>query len=217
MDRQPLNPATIRNLVLDFGGVLYDIDYGAPASAFAKLGWDSFADDYAQGAQSEIFDGLETGAMSEGDFLKALHAKCANGTKPSDVLAAWNCILIGLPERSLMALEVLSKRYRLFLFSNTNAIHAPIFERQIAEHYGRSTFPAFFEEIVYSHRFGLKKPASQTFEAYASRFGLAPGATLFVDDSAQHVEGAKRAGWHALHLNVERDHLQALCIRHGLL
>lgn len=217
MDTKPLIPATIRNLVLDFGGVLYDINYDAPVQAFAELGYEGFGDDYAQGAQSRLFDGLETGALSEGDFLRSLHARCAEGTTPSQVLAAWNSILIGMPERSLKTLEKLFGRYRLFLFSNTNAIHAPIFERQIADIYGRSTFPSFFEEIVYSHRFGQKKPAPETFKAYAQRFSLAPGATLFIDDSLQHVEGAKKAGWNALHLNLERDHLEALLKRHGLL
>ena len=217
MDAASLNPATIRNIVLDFGGVLYDIDYTAPARAFAKLGWSSFEDDYAKGAQSELFDGLETGSITEGEFLKVLGARCAPGTLPSEVLSAWNSILIGLPERSLKTLDVLSLKYKLYIFSNTNAIHAPVFERQIAEIYGRGVFPDYFQDIVYSHRFGMRKPDPEAYKAYAEQFHLAPGATLFVDDSMPNVEGARRAGWHALHLDVKRDHLQELLTRNGLI
>ena len=97
MDAQALNPATIRHIVLDFGGVLYDIDYGAPARAFEKLGWTDFAQAYGQGAQNELFDGLELGTISEGEFLKSLETKCWT---VSQHLAFWAITLRVCPMRS---------------------------------------------------------------------------------------------------------------------
>ena len=46
-------------LILDFGGVLYDIDYEAPVRAFAALGVSDFAGLYQQSAQSPMLDDLE--------------------------------------------------------------------------------------------------------------------------------------------------------------
>jgi putative hydrolase of the HAD superfamily len=46
-------------VIFDFGGVLFEIDYNAPAKAFEALGMDSFAEAYSQAQQNEIFDLLE--------------------------------------------------------------------------------------------------------------------------------------------------------------
>ena len=38
MLNQPVALADLDGVILDFGGVLYDIDYDAPPTAFARLG-----------------------------------------------------------------------------------------------------------------------------------------------------------------------------------
>jgi len=45
----------IDNIIFDFGGVLFDIDYDAPVRAFAALGGKEFDAIYAQSAQSDLF------------------------------------------------------------------------------------------------------------------------------------------------------------------
>lgn len=45
----------------------------------------------------------------------------------------------------------------------------------------------------------LIKPDRAIYEAHARSFGLDPAATLFIDDSPKNVEGAKAAGWQAVH------------------
>lgn len=42
------------------------------------------------------------------------------------------------------------------------------------------------------------KPDRAIFDHHAKAFGLAPGATLFIDDSPGNVEGARNAGWHSV-------------------
>lgn len=44
----------------------------------------------------------------------------------------------------------------------------------------------------------LLKPDRRIYETHAEAFGLEPSATLFIDDSAKNVEGAKAAGWQAV-------------------
>jgi len=43
----------------------------------------------------------------------------------------------------------------------------------------------------------LLKPDVEIYRRHAEDFGLAPGATLFFDDSPKNVEGAREAGWNA--------------------
>lgn len=45
----------------------------------------------------------------------------------------------------------------------------------------------------------LIKPDVRIYEKHAQDFGLKPEATLFIDDSYPNVEGARAAGWQAVH------------------
>lgn len=52
--------------------------------------------------------------------------------------------------------------------------------------------------VTVSGDHGLIKPDIAIYELHAETFGLEPAATLFIDDSAKNVEGAKAAGWQAV-------------------
>ena len=206
----------LEGVILDFGGVLYDIDYDAPPQAFARLGDAEFASLYHQASQSEWFDQLEVGTLSRDVFYDHLKARCQQGTTLEDVHAAWCCILTGMPPARASLVEALGQKTRLFLLSNTNAIHAQVFEADL-----RATLPdaaAFwgaFEAAHYSHDLGMKKPHPETFLHVCERHGLNPSRTLFLDDSVQHVEGAHRAGLHAHHLDLSKEDLAGWMLRMG--
>ena len=206
----------LEGVILDFGGVLYDIDYDAPPKAFARLGGAEFASLYHQTSQSVWFDQLEVGTLSRDVFYDHLKARCQEGTTLEDVHAAWCCILTGMPPARASLVEALGQKTRLFLLSNTNAIHAQVFEADL-----RATLPdaaAFwgaFEAAHYSHDLGMKKPHPETFLHVCERHGLNPSRTLFLDDSIQHVEGAHRAGLHAHHLDLSKEDLAGWMLRMG--
>lgn len=42
------------------------------------------------------------------------------------------------------------------------------------------------------------KPDRGIYDHHVASFGLDPSATIFIDDSPSNVEGARRAGWHAV-------------------
>ena len=206
----------LEGVILDFGGVLYDIDYDAPPKAFARLGDAEFASLYHQASQSEWFDQLEVGTLSRDAFYDHLMARCQEGTTLEEVHSAWCCILTGMPPARASLVEALGQKTRLFLLSNTNAIHAQVFEADL-----RATLPdaaAFwgaFEAAHYSHDLGMKKPHPETFLHVCERHGLNPSRTLFLDDSIQHVEGAHRAGLHAHHLDLSKEDLAGWMLRMG--
>ncbi len=45
----------------------------------------------------------------------------------------------------------------------------------------------------------LIKPDVAIYETHAKSFGLDPASTIFIDDSLANVEGARAAGWNAVH------------------
>ena len=49
--------------------------------------------------------------------------------------------------------------------------------------------------VTVSGEVGLIKPDRAIYDLHVRSFGLEPGATLFIDDAAHNVEGARAAGW----------------------
>ena len=154
-------------LILDFGGVLYDIDYEAPVRAFEALGVADFAGLYKQSAQSPMFDDLECGRISRDHFYSQMQAHCAPGTTRLEVVDAWNSILTGMHPSRISMVQALGRQTRLFLFSNTNVIHAHVFEAWMEENVGLSAFRRAFEGIHYSHEMGERKPNPDSFCPFA--------------------------------------------------
>jgi len=52
--------------------------------------------------------------------------------------------------------------------------------------------------VTVSGEISLIKPDVAIYEKHARDFGLRPAATIFIDDSADNVKGARAAGWHAV-------------------
>lgn len=216
MLNQPVSLDDLDAVILDFGGVLYDIDYDAPPKAFAALGDSDFASLYHQAAQSTWFDDLETGQLDRETFYGHLAKRCHPGTTPDQIHEAWCSILTGMPPERAALVTDLGTRTRLFLLSNTNAIHAAVFEADLqATLPDASAFWGAFEQAHYSHDLGIKKPHPETFLAVCEKHGLAPDRTLFLDDSIQHVEGADKAGLHAHHLDLSREDFGGWMTRMG--
>jgi 2-haloacid dehalogenase len=61
-------------------------------------------------------------------------------------------------------------------------------------------YPFFAEArgVTVSGRVGLIKPDREVYDLHARDFGLDPAQTLFIDDVAKNVDGAKAAGWQAV-------------------
>lgn len=69
--------------------------------------------------------------------------------------------------------------------------------------------------VTVSGEVKLIKPDVRIYELHAETFGLEPSKTLFIDDSAANVEGAKKAGWNAV-LFTGPEKLHADLKAHGL-
>jgi putative hydrolase of the HAD superfamily len=57
-----------------------------------------------------------------------------------------------------------------------------------------------FEKSYYSHDIGLRKPDREIFDFVLKDSNLAPGETLFIDDTWANVEAANAIGIHGLYL-----------------
>jgi epoxide hydrolase-like predicted phosphatase len=68
-------------------------------------------------------------------------------------------------------------------------------------------FEDLVDEIIYSHECGMSKPDPGIYALACERLGVEPAQMVFLDDSEPCVQGARRAGIHAI---LYQDNSQAV-------
>ncbi|ULT44429.1 hypothetical protein KRR40_14410 [Niabella defluvii] len=58
-----------KNILFDFGGVFYDLDFSKTSDAFKQLGFSDFDDVFTQYQADALFQQLETGSISPEAFF----------------------------------------------------------------------------------------------------------------------------------------------------
>jgi FMN phosphatase YigB (HAD superfamily) len=190
--------ADFKNIIFDFGGVIIRIDYNRIPIAFREFGLENFETIYSKFHQSPLFDDFEKGIISARQFRDRIRELSGLTLTDDQIDHAWNAILIDIPKKNMEVLMRLKKNYRTFLLSNTNEIHEKGFMEIIKRDCGKNILEEAFEKVYLSHRMQMRKPDAETFEKVLNENNLLHGETLFVDDSIQHIEGAKKAGLQTL-------------------
>lgn len=191
--------AQIKNIIFDLGGVILDLDFARTESSFVNLGITNFKELFAYAHATNIFKDYEVGLVSDEEFVQALQKHAGNNISAMQVTDAWNALLGEFPSARIELLRKLANRYRIFLFSNTNAIHLEAFQKIYTNIYG-GRLDELFEKTYYSHLIKLRKPDVSAFEYVIRDAGVNPSTTLFIDDYAANIEGAKAAGLQAIFL-----------------
>ena len=204
-------------LLLDLGGVLIDVDYHASARAFAALGFPNFDGLYTKAKQTDLFDRFETGQLSPSGFRDAVRDILGTALSDAEIDASWNAMLGSIPQARIDLVERLKEHYQVLLLSNTNAIHVPAFEAIVGRENGIADFKGLFHGAYYSCEIGMRKPDAVVFHHVLSRHGADPERTLFIDDSIQHVHGARAAGLNAEHLDLAKEDVAGMVERLELL
>jgi len=193
----------INAIIFDLGGVLLNISYQNTINSFKKLGITNTDDFYSKKTQSNIFNLIETGEITAEQFLSELQ-KLTDVATIKEVKDAWNSMLLDLPERRLYLLRSLKSKYKLFLLSNTNAIHINAINNKLGETKWKG-FCNLFDKMYLSHQIGVRKPNIEAFQFILKQQKLNPNKVLFIDDSPQHIEGAKKLGIICYHLKDGED------------
>lgn len=184
----------IKNILFDFGGVLYDIDFSNTIHAFQQLGFNNFEELYSQYKASPVFQNLETGHISPGEFYTVIQQMAPLPVSHEQIRNAWNALLIGYRLPSLAFLLELRKNYQLLLLSNTNKIHYDFFTAQLTEQTNYPSLESFFTNAYFSQQIGLRKPDTGAFEYILNNAGIKAAETLFIDDSYTNFPNAEKLG-----------------------
>jgi HAD superfamily hydrolase (TIGR01509 family) len=130
-----------------------------------------------------------TGQRSISDLHRQLVDEVGYGGDWACFVGDWSCHLSLDPSMPAFV-ERLSANNRVLIFSNTNQEHWDHAVNLSGGSLGRY-------EAYLSHEIGLLKPSVRSFEAVASKAGIDPSRSFFIDDREDNVRGAREAGFQA--------------------
>lgn len=191
--------AKLPNLLFDFGGVIINIDYNLTLAAMRRHG---SSIEFSQAAQAELFDLLETGRLSPEEFREGLRRHYQLTATDAELDAAWNAMLLDVPaERLALIAELRAQGHQTALLSNTNHIHIEEINRRLREQYGfEHGIADALDQVFYSQQVGWRKPGEEIFRHALQQMNWKAEETLFIEDSPQHIETARRLGLRTLFL-----------------
>ena len=190
----------IKNLIFDFGGVIHDIRYENIADSFASHGVTNMDKFYSKDYQTTEMDLFEKGQLSTSQFRDYLRQATGMPFSDQTLDEIVNAVLIDVPRERVELLMRLRKKYRTFLFSNTNQINYDCFTTRLMKKFGFDIFSKCFDKAYFSHQMHCRKPDPDGFRIIIEEQHLQPDETVFIDDIAKNLDGAKAVGIHGLHL-----------------
>lgn len=194
----------IKNIILDFGDIFINLDKKATTKALANLGVTKITDEI-----KAILHQYEKGLISTEDFTQFF--KDTFNISQEKFIKIWNAVLLDFPEERLVFLEELanSKKYRLFLLSNTNDLHIKWVKNSLGAKF-YNDFKSCFEKFYLSYKIHFKKPDTDIYQFVLNENNLIPEETLFVDDLKENTEAAKSLGIQTWNLIPEKDDVTQL-------
>lgn len=177
-------------VIFDLGNVLVNYDAKVAAKRFAKdfkvpvfKLWSVFFD-------SRVEKAYTRGELSSREFHRYVKSKLGIKISFEAFGRYWNEIFFENPGMEVL-LEQLSKKYPLYLISNTNALHFNFIQKNYS-------VLKFFKQTFPSHRMGLRKPDPKIYLEVLRRTRLKPEEAVYIDDTYAFVKGAKKVGLDAI-------------------
>ena len=186
----------IKNIVFDFGDVFINLDKEATFDQLRALGVTNFSIEMIEVAKQ-----YEIGKISTQEFVDTFKLMFP-AISVIDFKNAWNAILKDFPLHRLYFLRklVASKKYRIFLLSNTNSLHIS----WIQNTWGLDLYSEFkkcFEKFYLSHQIHLRKPNEDIYKFLLNENKLVPQETFFIDDTEENTITASTLGIKVWNIN----------------
>ena len=191
---------SIQAVVFDIGGVLeVTPSLGVTEMWESRLGLDPGE---INRRMDDIWLGGGIGTISEHDVHQALAERLGLDEPQLEEFMGWiRREYLGTANTELIEYaRRLRPRYRTGILSNS---FVGAREREQAA-YG---FEDLVDEVIYSHECGMSKPDPGIYRLACERLRVEPAQMAFLDDYGPCVEGARRAGIHAV---LYQDSAQAI-------
>lgn len=183
----------VKNIIFDLGGVLLNIEPKKTIEAFTKLGMEQLVGDNGLSYDHEIFYLMEQGKVTPEEFRDGVRKLLPEKVSDSQIDEAWTAMLLDFPAIRVQLVKNLRENFKIYLFSNTNAIHVEKYHSNFRKQHGFEV-STLFEKDFYSNEIGFRKPTSESFQEIIRLSGINAAESLFIDDSKANVEAAIASG-----------------------
>ncbi len=191
---------TIRNIIFDFGGVVLDIDPSLTLKELANLGFKNTEVFVTPDFQEGVMNKFERGILTPEKFRQKVRESIGAEVSDQKIDDAWNALLLDIPKERIAVIEAVRNNYKTFLLSNSNEIHYDVYVRDLQLRFGYREFDQLFDKAYFSFDLHLSKPNPEIFEFVLNQHRLVPAETLFIDDTFEHIEAARKLGLKTYHL-----------------
>lgn len=180
----------IETIIFDLGRVIIGFDHHLVARNLSKI---------SDFDETMLFDliftsGLEIsfgrGEISPEEFYNKIGQEVKISFEKFKTI--WNDIFFPPKEEMVKLLGELKGRYKLYLLSNTNALH---FE------YVKNKYEILeiFEEYILSYQVGVSKPDKRIYLEALARSNSPPERCIYIDDIKEFAEAATKVGMKGIH------------------
>lgn len=183
----------IKNLLVDFGGVLINLDRKRCIENFRSLGLENVEEQLGLYNQQGFFMQQERGLVTSAEFRNGIRDLTEKPATDWQIDAAWNSFLVDIPTYKLDLLLKLRQKYVVYLLSNTNDIHWK-WACKHAFPYRGFRVEDYFEKIYLSYEMKMMKPDTEIFEAVLQDANIDPKETFFIDDAPANCRTAETLG-----------------------
>ncbi|MGE5041477.1 MAG: HAD family hydrolase [Candidatus Levyibacteriota bacterium] len=193
----------IKVVLFDFGGVIYEHPkavipevlsriYNVPLEKAVSF-YNTYKDDYY------------VGNISSDALIEALSRDFGSNLATAEVKDRWMKYYGEMSKTNPEILELIKKvkvGRKVYLFSNTT-------EMSNAHNQNIGVYD-LFDGLFMSFQQGVKKPNPEFYKKVLSQVGVSAGEVLFIDDSYDNLEPAKRLGIKTILFNILEDDPQQL-------
>jgi 2-haloacid dehalogenase len=131
----------------------------------------------------------ETGRVDGAQLIERFRALAPRA--PAAVLRQQWLDLLSPREDMMQLARQVTPHHGVYLLSNIGELHwEHLVARYRLDRIGHGALPSF--------RAGVMKPDTAIYAQAEQQFGLAPAATVFIDDRAENIETARARGWHGI-------------------
>ncbi len=147
------------------------------------------ASTFRRHVDAALWERVHRGQLPGEQLLLELNRRFGTSVTLSAFIPAW-CGHFRLNPDMPLLLSQLPKHLPFGILSNSHDVHINWLLPQMP-------FLHQAKALIFSHEEGLVKPEAQLYDRALHRLGSRPDATLFFDDVAAYVEGARQVGMKA--------------------
>jgi glucose-1-phosphatase len=196
--------ANAEALLFDLGGVLINIDFDRALAHWAACAGCDPGLLKARFSRDGAFRDFEAGAISDDEYFKEVATALDINIPIEDFRAGWIAILLDARPGMEAVLSELARMRPLYLFSNSNRLHASVWTRT------HDAMLANFTDLFVSCEMGLCKPDPDSFGYVIRMIGKPANQILFFDDTEANVLAARTSGLRSVQVTRDLDLVRLL-------